>query len=219
ASAFAKSGAYQLAAASGGGDAVGYFTNADGAEIHFLAKAQATGSDAFANATAKSGVVQSINAAGGGNAVANLANDGVITVSASAYASGTASQAGAFARVGSTSGTAGIIQVANAGFSGDATATMVNSGSMVVAAVAHAQAGSHVVGIGESATTVVGDAQAIGIVYNGVRQFANGINATANLTNGEGAVIDVTAAADAHGNDVAFTSTTKSGAESPVPGA
>ena len=37
ASAFAKSGAYQLAAASGGGDAVGYFTNADGAEINFLA--------------------------------------------------------------------------------------------------------------------------------------------------------------------------------------
>ena len=87
--------------------------------------------------------------------------------------------------------------------------SLTNSGSLTVSADANADAGTRVVGVGTTATTVVGDAFASASVEVGVFQAANGLKD--NVSTRPSGVIDITNAAKARGNNIAGTGTTTTG--------
>ena len=123
----------------------------------------------------------------------------MIAIAASAIADATAADAYASAQVGTDD--AAIIQEANAD-SGLALASLVNDGSLTISAVASADARTRTVGLGTTATTVVGDASAYATIGIGIHQSANGLSASAVVTNDTAGVIDVRASAKARGNSV-----------------
>ena len=227
----------QRAIATGGGNASITLSNTADASISVLASAGATGATAFVAASTSNGfhgarvgtgMFQAAFASGagttpgGGDANAALTNDGSITIGANGVANATAGSAFALASVG-----VGVIQNASA-TNGAASVSLTNSGALSIAANASAVAGSRIVGVGATATTLRGNALAGASIVTGLGQLVNldgGVDGSATLNNS--GTIDITASAKASGGaNAAFTTTSSFGTgttavtfTNPIPGA
>jgi hypothetical protein len=179
-----SSGNWQFARADGGGNASVSLTNNSSIDIAVNAVANGTAGGASADAYVRGAVLQTVESfatgtglgfSPGGNATASLANGtaGVINVAANATAVATG---GGVAAASATVSSA-INQIASAD-NGDATAIIVNDGSINISAIAAA----------------TGDVSAFALINGGIRQsaFASNPVATTGTTLSLAAVVTTT---------------------------